>query len=388
MIAIKCGLIHTMGPSGTIKDGVILIDGSKILDAGQGLSIPGDARFIDASDCHASPGFIDAHTHIGLVSEGSNEAGNDSNEMSNPITPHLRAIDGVDTFDPAFREILEAGVTTIMVMPGSANPIGGGCSVLKTWGGTLPRMLMVENAGMKFALGENPKRVYSAQKKSPFTRMGTAGMIRESLFKARDYLYRKEKAQEDEKEKDKFKPDFVLEALQDIVQKKAKGHFHCHQAYDIMTALRIADEFELSITLEHCTEGDQVAGEIASRGIPVVLSPMMHARSKVETSRRHMEIAANLTGEGITVAISTDGISQQARWLPINAGLCVRYGMKEEDALKAITINPAKIMDIDSRVGSIQPGKDADIVLTDGHPLQTMTRTRMVIGGGEILLPF
>jgi imidazolonepropionase-like amidohydrolase len=381
MQAIKCGKIRTI-TKGIIENGVILVKDGKIVDVGN-ILIPEDAEVLDASKYEVMPGMIDAHTHIGLISEGVGEDGNDSNERTDPVTPHVRALDGFDPFDNAVKEVMEAGVTTVLVTPGSANCIGGQCSVIKTFGNTVDNMLLVENAGMKFATGENPKRVYGSQNKLPSTRMGIAALIRDSLTKAISYGKKKEEAAK-KGELEKFDIDLKMEALQGVVAGKTKARFHCHTSYDIRTAIRIADEFKLDITLEHCTEGLKIIDDIVSRKIPVVLSPLINARGKYETRERMMENAGLFAENDALVVISTDGISQQARWLPLNAGLCIRYGMKEEEAFKAITINAAKVLGIDDVLGSIEPGKDADLVITDGHPLETRTRTALVMINGKI----
>lgn len=381
MLAIKGGTIYTI-TRGIINDGVILIDKGKILEVGNDVSIPEDAKVVDASQNYVLPGMIDAHTHLGIYSDGVGQEAQDHNEISEPFTPHLRVLDAIDPFDPAFEEVMQSGITTVMVAPGSANPIAGKCSVIKTRGKTVEEMLVLEDAGMKFSLGENPKRVYSSRQKAPYSRMGIAGIIRENLFKA--YKYVLKKADFRLREEEFSDHDFKMESLAGVIKGKVPARFHAHKAHDIITAIRIAEEFDLDLVLEHCTEGNKVINEIAAKNIPVVLSPLMHARTKYETRERNFEIAGLMASRGVLVAVSTDGYSQTARWLPINAGLCIRYGMKESDALRSITLNPAKIMGVADRVGSLQAGKDADIVITRGHPLETRTRVAMVIVNGKI----
>lgn len=382
MLAIKGGTIFTI-TNGIIENGVILIEDSKISKVGTDVSIPENCKIIDAGGNSIFPGMIDAHTHLGVIQEGLRAMGLDHNEKSDPITPQLRVIDAIDPFDPAFDEVMKAGITTVLITPGSANPIGGQCSVVKTVGKTVEEMLLIKNAGMKFALGENPKVTYGSRNLSPYTRMGVAALIRENLRKAYEYSMNKESRRMKE-DIPVLETDLKMEALSNVVNGKTRARIHAHKASDIMTAIRIGEEFDLDIVLEHCTEGDKIINEIARRGIPVVLSPLMGPRTKPETKERRMEIAARLAARGILVAISTDGISQSARWLPINAGLCVRYGMMEEDAMKAITINPAKILGLDNRLGSIEKHKDADIVIMAGHPLETRTRISAVIIEGKV----
>ena len=380
MLAIKGGTIYTI-TNGIIKDGVVIVKDGKISDVGVDIPIPEECQIIDARENVVFPGMIDAHTHIGIIHEGVGEAGMDHNERTDPITPQIRALDAIDPYDPTIEEVMKAGITTVLVTPGSANPIGGQCSIVKTCGKTVETMMLVEDAGMKFALGENPKRVYGSNKKSPSTRMGIAAMIRENLLKAKRYVEKNQKAIE-KGEEPEF--DFKMEALKNVITGKVRARIHAHKACDIMTAIRIAEEFGIDFVLDHCTEGDKIIKEISRRNIPVVLSPLMNARTKVETRDRNFWIAATLANYGVLVAISTDGISQQTRWLPLNAGLCVRYGMREEEAMKAITINPAKILKIDDRLGSIEKGKDADLIIMDGHPLETRTKIGIVIINGKV----
>lgn len=381
MLAVKAGEIYTI-TQGVIKNGTVLVDGNLIVDVSQDLEIPDECEVINAENSILMPGLIDAHTHIGIIREGVGEIGSDHNEMSSPVTPQVRVIDAIDPFAPIFDEVLQSGITTVMIAPGSANPIGGQCSVLRTAGSTIEDRLLIQDAGMKFALGENPKRVYGSDKKNPVTRMGIAAIIREELSKAQRYLTMKEEYRI-QKEGQPKEIDFKLEALVRVISGKSKARFHAHTASDIMTAIRIADEFDLDITLEHCTEGDMVLEEIAGRNIPVVLSPLMNARSKPETGRRNVAIAAAMANKGILTCIATDGVSQTACWLSINAGLCVRYGMKEEDALRAITINPAKVLGLEHRLGSIEKGKEADLVIMSGHPLEVRTQVQKVISRGK-----
>ena len=380
MLAIKGGTIYTI-TNGIIRDGVILVDNGKILEVGRNVSIPDDCKIIDACENVVFPGMIDAHTHLGVIQEGIGEIGSDHNEKTDPITPQIRVIDAIDPFDPAFPEVMKAGITTMFITPGSANPIGGQGSILKTCGKTVEEMIMVQDAGMKFALGENPKRVYGSKNKAPSTRMGIAAIIREFLIKAKEYILKKEAAKLKEERMD---TDFRLESLINVVTGKTSARFHAHKACDIMTAIRLSEEFGLDLILDHCTEGDKIIHELSGRNIPVVLSPLMNARTKPETKDRNFEIAGTLANNGIQVAISTDGISQSARWLPLNAGLCIRYGMKEEDALKSITINAAKVLKVDDRLGSLEKNKDADIVIMDGHPLETRTKIGIVIINGKV----
>ena len=378
MYAIKGGLVHTMNGSAQ-KDAIILVEGTKIKAVGTGLTIPSRAQVIDAGECVITPGLIDAHTHIGLKGEARPEPEDDVNEMTDPITPHIRVMDALNPQDLAFPEVLSWGVTTVMVAPGSANLVGGQCVVVKTRGATIEEMILKQPAGMKMALGENPKRVYGGRKTFPSTRLGNAGMLRETLVKAQNYAHKLKKAKKGEP----VERDLKLEPLVEVLERKLKAKIHAHAANDIMTALRIAAEFNLDITIEHGTSAPRVAQHLAERGVPVIIGPLLFPRGKVETAERSFATAAQLVEAGVLIAISTDATSQ-IRFLALNAGLAVREGLDEIEGLKAITINPARILGVDDRVGSLEAGKDADLVIFSGHPLQTLSRTELVMVDGEI----
>ena len=382
MLAIQAKTIYTV-TKGTIKDGTILIKDGKIQDVLDRVDIPAGYSVIDASLSRVSPGFIDAHTHLGAHIDGAGDAGNDANEMTDPITPHLHIMDSINPYDKSFREVLESGVTTVMIMPGSANLFGGMCAALKTHGKGLYDMLFIKDAGIKMAMGENPKRVYGvSMSKPPYTRMGEAGLIREIFTKTGNYL--KKKASAKGKNEEFLETDLKFEAITRLLSGEVPARFHAHSANDLLTAIRLSEEYGFRISLEHCTEGPRIAEEIARRSIPVTLSPLMGARNKVETAERSFKTPAILYKEGVKFAISTDGTST-VQWLAINAGLAVREGLPEEEALKSITITPAEIIGAKDRLGSIEPGKDADLVLFSGHPLENLRVVEMVIVNGEIV---
>ena len=391
MIAIRGGTVLTA--TATIEDGVVLVEDGRIVGVGSGVEVPADANVIDACGQVVMPGMIDAHCHTGVFGDGVGWIHSDGNEMTDPITPHLRAIDAVHPEDIAFKDLREAGVTTINTGPGSGNLIGGQTAAIKTSGRTIDDMLVAYPVGMKMALGENPKRVYGEQKKTPSTRMGNAAILREWLTKAQGYL---EKAVRHEKklsdfragvegatDPEPFEVDLKLEALAQVLRRDIPAHIHAHRADDIMTAVRIAEEFELDLVLIHATEGYKVADILAKKMIPCVPGPILFSRSKVELREMTPRNAGILANAGVKVAIQTDQMSA-VRYLRLDAAIAVNEGMSEEDALRAITLTPAEILGIDHRVGSLEVGKDADIVLLSAHPLDVAHgRVLRVLIAGE-----
>ena len=391
MIAIRGGTLLTA--TATIEDGVVLVEDGRIVGVGSGVEVPADANVIDACGQVVMPGMIDAHCHTGVFGDGVGWIHSDGNEMTDPITPHLRAIDAVHPEDIAFKDLREAGVTTINTGPGSGNLIGGQTAAIKTSGRTIDDMLVAYPVGMKMALGENPKRVYGEQKKTPSTRMGNAAILREWLTKAQGYL---EKAVRHEKklsdfragvegatDPEPFEVDLKLEALAQVLRRDIPAHIHAHRADDIMTAVRIAEEFELDLVLIHATEGYKVADILAKKMIPCVPGPILFSRSKVELREMTPRNAGILANAGVKVAIQTDQMSA-VRYLRLDAAIAVNEGMSEEDALRAITLTPAEILGIDHRVGSLEVGKDADIVLLSAHPLDVAHgRVLRVLIAGE-----
>jgi imidazolonepropionase-like amidohydrolase len=328
------------------------------------------------------PGLIDAHTHLGIEEDGIGWEGQDGNEMTDPVTPQLRAIDAVNPADSAIKEALKNGVTTIMTGPGSANVLGGESTVIKTAGNTIDEMILKNPAGLKTAFGENPKRVYNEQNKLPSTRMGIAAVLRENLMNAEDYIKEKESKEE---EGNHFNRDIKMESLARVIKKELPLKVHAHRADDIMTAIRIAKEFDIDITLEHCTEGHKVAEEIAAANIPAVVGPSMTGRVKVELSDLSFKTAGVLAEAGVKVALMSDHPVIPTKNATIYAALANKGGLDEKEALKAITINPAEILEIDDRVGSIEKGKDADLVIFNGNPLDISTDILKVIINGEVV---
>lgn len=377
------GVVHTMD-AGTIPSGFVLVKGSRIAQVGSMADLPQDGepdRLIDARGGHILPGFIDAHCHVGLYGACAPE--DDLNESPASCTPQLRALDSVDPFNPYFEEARRAGVTCVLTGPGSANPIAGQSVLLKTAGTVIDQMVVRAPASMKFALGENPKRVH--QKDGPATRMASAALIREQLARAADYEFKCARAQADG-QLDGPEFDAQLDALRPVAAGRLPAHFHAHRADDIATALRISREFGLDCVIVHGTEGHRIADFLAREGAPVITGPFLTDRSKPELARLTMENTAILARAGVQVAVCTDHPETPISLLPFCAALAARAGMDEEDALAAITINAANILGVGDRLGSLAPGKDADIVVMDGHPFHWRTRAAHVfIDGQEVL---
>ena len=383
MLFIKNGYIMTMAGD-VIEEGSILIKDGKIAEVGKDLVAPLDAEIIDAEGKLILPGFIDAHCHIGMWEEGMGFEGSDGNEWVDPVTPHLRAIDAINPMDEAFKEAYMGGVTTAVTGPGSANVIGGMFVALKTYGDRVDDMILREPVAMKIAFGENPKTVYESQKRSPITRMATAAILRETLFKAKAYQENKEKGKEDPDKMPEY--DMKMEALLKVLNKEIPLKAHAHRADDIFTAIRIAKEFDLDITLDHCTEGHLIADHLAKEGKGAIVGPTLSNRSKIELKNLTFDTPRVLNEVGVKIAIMTDSPVIPLHYLPICAGLAVKSGLDEMEALKAITINPAEIVGIDDRVGSIEVGKDADIVIFDGNPIKDIDcKTFATIINGEVV---
>lgn len=379
MLLIRNARLYTMEGPGMLESGDVLIDGGKIAAVGVNLSAPG-AREIDARGAYAAPGFIDAHSHIGLWADGERDETGDGNEMTDPVTPQMRALDAVNPIDPCFAEACRAGVTTVATGPGSANVLGGQFLAMKTFGGSLRSMLVKEPLAMKAAFGENPKMVYGSGGKRPATRMATAAVLREAFYKARAYMEKRAGADEDKR------PDFNLknEALAMVLRRELPLKMHAHRADDILTAIRLAEEFNLRASIEHCTEGYLIADELRRANVGVILGPLLTDRGKPELKNLTMKAPAILHRAGVKFALMTDHGVIPEQYLPVEAGLCVREGLPEMEAMRAITINAAEVLGLEERLGSLAPGKDADIALFDGHPLETRTHASLVIVNGNI----
>jgi imidazolonepropionase-like amidohydrolase len=385
MKVIKNAKILTI-TKGVIEKGTILIEDGKIADVGADVNVPEGAEVIDASGMTVMPGLVDAHCHIGIWEEAIGWAGSDGNESTDPITPHVRALDGIkaNADEGGLEAALKEGVTTVQILPGSANVIGGTGVVVKTKKQpTIDDMVVLEPSGMKIAFGENPRRVYGDKKQLPSTRMGVAGILREWLQKAKNYMEKKEMFKDDpEKMPEK---DLKLEALIPVLKKEMPLRAHAHRADDFATAARIAEEFGVDVTWEHGTEAHRVADWVADKGIPVIWGPGLNWRTKWETRERTFDTLRIMYEAGVKFAIQTDADNGKVMFLPISAALAVKSGLPEEEALKAITITPAEILGLGDRIGSIEKGKDADLRVVDGDPLDARSRVVMVLIDGEVV---
>ena len=381
MLYIKNGTLHTaVGPDGKISDfqADILIENGKIREIGTDLSVPEGCDTLDAAGLHIYPGFVDAHCHVGLDGTAIGYEGMDYNELNDPVTPYLRAQDGINPMDRSLKDAARAGVTCIGTGPGSSNPVGGTFIAMKTVGKRVDDMIVKAPVAMKCAFGENPKRVYKDHGIS--SRMTTAALIREALFKARAYQKKKEAAGDDYAKAPAF--DMKLEALLPVLDHEIPLKAHAHQANDIFTALRIAKEFDLDITLEHVTEGHLIADELVKENVPLAVGPTLGNASKFELQHKSWETPGVLASAGCRVSIITDAPVIPIQHLPLCAGMAKKAGMTEQDALAAITINPARHLGIADRVGSLEKGKDADLVITDGCPFWVETEVKAVYING------
>jgi imidazolonepropionase-like amidohydrolase len=380
MMIIKNALIHDAIHEEPFY-GDIVIEKGKIVSVGGDAGKDGDV--IDAEGLHAYPGFVDAHSHIGLDAYGGPTGGTfDINEMNDIVSPHLRGIDSYNAHDTAIPMALAGGVTTVAAGPGSANVFGGTFLAVKLYGNTVDEAVIDPSVAMKCAFGENPKRCY--KDKCDSARMTTAAIFRQTLFEARDYMLRKEAAGDDITKMPKF--DMKAEALIPVLRREIPLKAHAHRADDIMTALRIAKEFGLKITIEHCTEGHLIVDELKEADVPVAVGPTLTNASKVELLNKSWTTPGILAEAGLRVSIITDAPVIPQQYLALCAGLAVKAGMDPFKALQAITINPARHIGIEDRAGSLEAGKDADVVLTDGDPMVSDTVVRYVIADGKVLV--
>ncbi|MFZ5985732.1 MAG: amidohydrolase [Bacillota bacterium] len=391
MLLIKNGKILTM--TGINYDsGYILIDEGKIVEVGEDPSAldkkvlqSEGLTIIDAKNKYVLPGLIDAHCHVGVCEDSVGFEGDDGNEMTDPITPHLKATDGVYHMDRAFMEARENGVTTVVTGPGSANVIGGQFAALKTFGRRVEEMIIKDPVAVKCAFGENPKTVYNERKQAPTTRMATAALLRESLMRAKEYKELLDKYEEDQENNDKPDYDMKLEALLKVLSREIPLKAHAHRADDILTAIRIAKEFDVRLTIEHCTEGHLIKDILVEEGVGAVVGPSLTDRSKIELRNQTLKTPGILSKSGIKVAIMTDHPCTPVQYLTLCAAMAVREGMNKEEALKAITLYAAELTGIEDRVGSIEAGKDADIAIFDGHPFEIMSRVTTTIINGKVV---
>ncbi len=366
MLLIKNGHIKTMAGPDLNKGCILIDDNGKLVAIDRDITAPEGAQIIDAGGRLVTPGCIDAHCHIGLDNEAMGWEGMDYNEIVDPITPQMRAIDSINPMDESLENALKGGVTAACTGPGSANVVGGTFLAMKLHGKRVDNMIIQDPVAMKCAFGENPKRCYGqAGKKAPMTRMGTAALLRELLMKTKRYMEDKETGKN---------PAFnmKLEAMIPVLKKEIPLKAHAHRADDIFTAIRIAKEFDLKITLDHCTDGALIADELAKEGLWAFVGPSLGSKTKIELAHKSFTTPAVLHEAGVSICIITDAPVIPLQYLPMCAGLAVNSGLDAEEAWKAITIHPATAIGIADRVGSLEPGKDADLVIWTADPLQTI----------------
>ncbi len=389
------GLIHTMGKQGVIKHGAIQVENGKIVWVGtmgewqerrraetKNRELYGSDQVLDAGGGWVLPGIIEAHCHMGITEEKKGMEGDDCNETVDPVTPWLRAIDAINSMDAAFDDAVRAGITAAMIGPGSSNVVGGQFALVKTRGRRIDHIIVKAPAAMKVAFGENPKVNYSGQGKSPSTRMAIAGMLRRELFEAKKYWEQKQKAQEKGED---FQEDFTRECWIPVLRREIPLKAHVHRVDDIFTAIRIAREFGLNMTLDHCSEGHLIAEELAAEGYPAIVGPDLTSRNKIEVQNVAFKTAGVLARAGALVAITTDHPVSQIQTLPLCAGMAVKSGLPMEEGLRAITVNAARICGVSDRMGTLEPGKDADIAIFSGNPMEVFTRTLYTIIDGRVV---
>jgi len=366
-------------------EGDVLVEDGKIKEIGENVSSNGD-RIVDLKGKFLFPGFVDAHSHIGLYEEGVGSLySSDGNEMTDPVTPHVRAIDAFNPQDPAILRALKGGVTTVMILPGSANPIGGQGAILKLNLSTVDKMIVKEPAGLKMAFGENPKRVYGEQKKTPSTRIGVAAVVRDYFLKVQDYMVEKELAKKEGKPFTKRNLKYEIGEM--VLKGEIPARIHAHRADDILTAMRIAEEFDFNFVIEHGTEGYKIVDILKEKKVPVAAGPFLAFRTKYELKDMTMKAIKILNENGILASLICDHPIIPLEYASIQAAAGLRYGAKEEDLLKMLTINPAKILGIDDRIGTIETGKDADLVVWTGHPFDMSSKVKSVYINGEKISP-
>ncbi len=372
------GVLHTI-TAGTMDPGYIVIGDGKILKVAEGdpVRIP-DADMVDLKEKHIMPGLIDCHTHLGILEEKVGEIGKDNNETSVPLAPGLRALDGVNPNDPGFSDALKSGVTTVMTGPGSNIPVGGLNLAVKTYGNIIDKMVVRQPAGLKLALGENPIKTFGQADDMPVTRMGTAALIRSLFLRAQDYAMLMAQGKLEYR-------DLNMEAALLALNGEIPVRVHAHRADDIATGIRLAEEFGMRLVIEHGTEAYLVKDYLKEKNVPVAVGPMITPRDKMELKNRSYDTARELAEAGVMIAIITDHPYNSIEHLRLSAIIAHQEGLPEADALKAITINPARILGIDDRLGSLEPGKDADIAVLNGHPLDMDTKVERVYVSGELV---
>lgn len=388
MLVIKNGKILTMAGK-VYEPGCVFIDNNKIIEVLELCSDEEISRYgidknniIDATNMCVMPGLIEPHCHIGLIEEKKGEEGDDCNEGMAQATPYIRAIDGINPFDPAFHDAIKAGITSVMVGPGSSNVVGGQFAVIKTHGRVVDDMVLLSPAAIKVSFGENVKNNFMALQQVPSNRMSIAAVLREELSKAKAYRDKKITAR---KENSHFEKDFKLESYIPVIEKKIPLKAHVHRADDIMTAIRIAKEFDVLLTLDHCTEGHLICDEILKSNYPAIVGPDLVSRDKTELQYADFKTVGVLNKAGVLVSLTTDHPVSLIKYLPLCAAYAAKKGLGVEEGLKAITINAAKICGVSDRVGSIEKGKDADIVIFSGNPMEIFTDTIYTIINGQVV---
>ena len=381
-------VVPVAGPP--FEDGVVLISDGRIEAVGRDLRVPEAAERVDATGKVVLPGLVDAHTHLGVHEEAEGWAGQDTNELTDPVTPHVRALDAINPADLGFSDALAGGVLTVNVNPGSGNPIGGQAAAVRSAGRTVDEMLLRAPSGLKSALGENPKRVYGDRKQLPSTRLGTAAVIRDALVKARNYLDKVDRGDDPPPER-----DLRWEALGLVLSGEIPWRQHCHRADDIATALRLADEFGYRLVIDHGTEAVPLADQLATREVPVLIGPLLTSRSKVELRNRSLANPGRLAAAGVELGIITDHPVVPIHLLAVQAALAVREGLDPAAALRAVTLTPARVLGLDDRLGSLEPGKHATLCVWSGDPLDARSRVetawiegRQVFGSDPASQPF
>lgn len=379
---ITGGKIFTMAGR-VYENGTIQIENGKILSIQEGaigdMPTGNTKKVLDVQGAWILPGLIEAHCHMGITEEKKGMEGDDCNENVTPLSPQLRAIDAINTMDSAFDDAVRAGITSAMIGPGSSNVVGGQFAFIKTRGRCIDDLIVMAPAAMKVSFGENPKVNYAGLGKSPVTRMGIAAMLREELFKAKQYQCKKKKGGDD------FLEDFCMEPWLPVLNREIPLKAHVHRVDDIFTAIRIAKEYGVLMTLDHCSEGHMIAKRLSEEGYPAIVGPDLSSRSKIEVQNMAFKTVGILNEAGVLTAITTDHPVSLIQSLPICAGMAVKAGLSMEEGLKAITINAAKICMVDERVGSLEEGKDADIAIFDGNPMEVFTHTLYTIIDGNIV---
>lgn len=376
--------IKTMEKRRSIENGWIEIENGKIIAVEAGSPDVVGTEDLDGQGKLLIPGFIDAHTHLGIIENGIDFEGDDCNEATDPFTPQLRTIDGINPMDRCFEEAYKRGITSAVVAPGSANPCGGEIIAVKTYGRRIDDMI-IKPVGIKFALGENPKRVYNDRDETPVTRMATAALIREGLSKAKRYLADIDACESDKENNDMPEFDLKNHALIPLLRREISAHFHCHRADDMFTAVRIAKEFDLKLVIVHATEGHLIADILGTEKLSAISGPVICDRCKPEMKGLELKNTAELIKNGVKTSICTDHPVIPIQYLPASAAMAVKGGLDSDIALEAITINAAEIAGIDDTTGSIAVGKDADLQLYCGNPLDIMNDPELVMINGKVL---